>query len=131
MKIQKKKKMITSCSDTNEIRNQRLLIANGKCECCGEPLGECAEMHHVFSAGRMRKHTESVETVVMLRPECHRGKNSFNVIKNLRIKVSAELIEKYGEDKAREKAGGKLYFKEEAPKICENLHEENEDFDDE
>ena len=111
-----------------EIRTQRIELCKGKCEYCG--AGGRLEMHHVFG-GRMRKKLESLETVVMLCPDCHRGKNSFNVIKRLRIKVSAELIEKYGEDEARRRAGGKLYFEEESPKICEDMHEENEDFDDE
>ena len=66
-------------------------------------------MHHVFG-GRMRKKLESLETVVMLCPDCHRGKNSPGIIKHFKIKVTAELIAKYGEEKARTKTGGKLHF---------------------
>lgn len=80
--------------------------SKGRCEYC---RGRGKEMHHVFGGSGKRLLLESKETVVYLCEECHRGKDSQKIINFFKIKVCRELIEKYGENEARKRCGGRIY----------------------
>lgn len=84
------------------------------CEWCKRPTKRY-HMHHVF--GRI---VESAEVCIMLcddyQDKCHdhstgEGQMTLNSIK---VKVSADLIQKYGIEEARKIAGGKLFFESES-----------------
>ncbi len=57
-----------------EIRARVMERARGRCELCGTPASEA---HHVLGGG-LRRHRESVETVLALCPECHRALHRSN-----------------------------------------------------
>ena len=91
-----------------KIREIRIKMSRGICEYCREKPG--SELHHIFGGRGRRKQLENIETVVMLCSECHRGKFSETVINHFKVKVSKDLIKKYGEEEARKMCGGRLYF---------------------
>lgn len=88
------------------IREEIIEMSKGSCEYCGKTG---TELHHVFGGRGKRKDLESIETVVWLCSECHRGKNSWKVINHYKEKVCGDLFKKYGEEEARRLCGGKFY----------------------
>ena len=94
------------------IRAQRLSICGHRCELCGD-YKQALEMHHVFGGNGRRRQCECVETVRMLCLDCHRKiHNCPEIALKIRAEICKELIELYGESKARKMVGGKLYFME-------------------
>ena len=84
------------------------------CEFCERPTRR-PEVHHIYG-----RKSESFETLIVLCSEyldkCHdhataKGQMKLNKIKEINTKY---LVEKYGEEEARKKAGGKLFFKTES-----------------
>ena len=88
-----------------EIKEERRIMCGNICEYCGEK--PATEGHHVFGRAKV----QSLETTRMWDGECHRGTNYQKRVEETKVICSAELIEKYGEDEARKRAGGRLYFK--------------------
>lgn len=87
--------------------------SNGMCENCGD-VG--TEMHHcVFGSGKRKQH-QSVESVMLLCPRCHRssvgvhGRDGRQLDLKLKRQVQDRYKEQgYSEDEVRVKMGGKLF----------------------
>ena len=57
----------------DEIRKKVYDRAEGRCEVCGVDAGDVlCQAHHLISGG-LRRHRESVETVMLLCADCHRA----------------------------------------------------------
>lgn len=87
--------------------------SKGLCEVCYAPG---TELHHIIYGKGKRKQHETIESVVLLCYECHRGTNGVHGKngKELNIKLKKQLQEYYfkqgyTEEETRELMGGKLY----------------------
>lgn len=77
-----------------------------RCEYSGE-VADNYEIHHIYG-----RKVETLETLILLKKKYHdhaTGKGQI-ILNEIKVKNSAMLIEKYGVDEARKRAGGKLFF---------------------
>ena len=88
-----------------QVRELRFKLANYTCEYCKK--SPATDLHHIINSS-LRNKFEAVDTVRALCHKCHLYDPE--CIKYFRIELTAEMIRKYGEDVARYKMGGKLYF---------------------
>ena len=96
-----------------EVVQAVLKRSKGLCEVC-KRHGE--EIHHIVYGIGKRKEHETIDSVVLLCQNCHRGTNGVHGKngRELGLKLKRELQEKYfgmgyTEDKVRRMMGGKLY----------------------
>lgn len=87
--------------------------SKGLCEVCYAPG---AELHHIIHGKGKRKQHETVESVVLLCWECHRGTYGVHGRegRKLDLQLKKQLQERYfkqgySEKEVREMMGGKLY----------------------
>lgn len=87
--------------------------SEGMCQVCGR-MG--TEMHHCCSGGGKRKQHESVESIVLLCMECHRGTRGVHGRdgRQLDLKLKRQVQERYeeqgySETEIRRMMGGKLF----------------------
>jgi len=90
--------------------------SRGICEYCGVYKGDSLELHHIIGGNGKRKQHESIESVIALCYEHHRGtngvhgKNGRELDLKLKRKLQQTYIEQgYTEIKVRKLMGGKLY----------------------
>ena len=98
----------------NKIVQAVLERSKGLCELCLSP--NMTELHHCISGNGKRKQHESVESVINLCWECHRGTYGVHGREGraLDLKLKKRLQEVYysqgyTSDDVRVKMGGKLY----------------------
>ena len=87
--------------------------SKGLCEVCYAPG---AELHHIIYGKGKRKQHETVESVILLCYECHRGtygvhgREGRELDLELKRKLQLEYFKQgYSEKEVREMMGGKLY----------------------
>lgn len=87
--------------------------SKGLCEVCYAPG---AELHHIIYGKGKRKQHETVESVVLLYWDCHRGTYGVHGRegRKLDLQLKKQLQERYfkkgySEKEVREMMGGKLY----------------------
>ena len=87
--------------------------SKGLCEVCYAPG---TELHHIIYGKGKRKEHETVESVVLLCYECHRGtygvhgKNGSKLNRQLKIGLQEKYKSLgYSEEEIRELMGGKIY----------------------
>ena len=94
-----------------KLYEKRLEKAKYRCERCFCRSG--LQMHHVFSGSGRRKKAENIDTVMILCYECHAEMHRDPALTNkVRAHICRKMIDKHGEEKAREMLGGRLYFYE-------------------
>ncbi len=84
------------------------------CEYSGAPTRNY-QMHHIYG-----RKVESPDVCIILDIKNHDHSTGHGqlILNEIKASNSAMLIKKYGEDEARKKAGGKLFFTQK-PKIIE------------
>lgn len=87
--------------------------SKGLCEVCYAPG---TELHHIIHGKGKRKQHETIESVVLLCYECHRGtygvhgKNGSKLNRQLKIGLQEKYKSLgYSEEEIRELMGGKIY----------------------
>jgi len=103
--MKKRPKTTAEKEESKRIRADRMKMCGYVCEWCKEK--PATDEHHVFG-----RKSEYIETVICLCSYCHRGGGYQARLNQMKIDVTTELIEKYGEDKARLMSGGRFYFKQ-------------------